>query len=65
LGGHSLKATRLISLIHKEFGLRVDLKYIFMESTIEGMGAGLSTDLWVRKADRSEQEDSNMETLFF
>jgi tyrocidine synthetase III len=35
VGGHSLKATQLVSLIHKTFQVKVSLKTIFLEPTIE------------------------------
>lgn len=34
-GGHSLKATRLISQIHKEFGVKVSLKALFATPVLE------------------------------
>ena len=34
LGGHSLKATRLVSRIHKEFGVRVPLKDLFTKPVL-------------------------------
>ncbi|MFP7658492.1 phosphopantetheine-binding protein [Chryseobacterium proteolyticum] len=35
IGGHSLKATRLISAIHKEFNVRLELKQIFANPVLE------------------------------
>jgi len=35
LGGHSLKATQLVSRIHKEFGVRLELQDIFQYYTIQ------------------------------
>ncbi|WP_188476188.1 non-ribosomal peptide synthetase, partial [Dokdonia pacifica] len=35
LGGHSLKATRLIAAIHKAFEVRLELKQIFANPTLE------------------------------
>ncbi|MCP4154999.1 MAG: amino acid adenylation domain-containing protein, partial [bacterium] len=37
LGGHSLKATILISKIHKEFNIRLPLAIIFKKPTIRGL----------------------------
>ncbi|MEO1049774.1 MAG: amino acid adenylation domain-containing protein [Bacteroidota bacterium] len=37
IGGHSLKATRVISRIHKAFDIKLDLKSIFENPTIEGL----------------------------
>ncbi len=36
LGGHSLKVTRLISQIHKEFQVKIELKELFITTTLEG-----------------------------
>jgi amino acid adenylation domain-containing protein len=35
LGGHSLKTTRLLSRIHKTFGVRLELKHLFKNPTLE------------------------------
>ncbi len=35
IGGHSIKAIRLRALIHKELGVKVQLKEIFLDNTIE------------------------------
>jgi tyrocidine synthetase III len=35
LGGHSLKATKLASQIHKEFEVRIELKYLFTRVVLE------------------------------
>lgn len=35
IGGHSLKATRLVSQIHKEFGVKIALKDLFNTSILE------------------------------
>jgi len=39
LGGHSLKATILISKIHKVFGVKLELKVIFQNQTIKELAA--------------------------
>jgi amino acid adenylation domain-containing protein len=39
LGGHSLKATRLLNLIRKEFGIRVELKDLFLNPILEDQAA--------------------------
>ncbi|MEL4012530.1 amino acid adenylation domain-containing protein, partial [Bacillus velezensis] len=38
VGGHSLKATTMISRIHKEFKIEVPLRQIFQTPTIKGIG---------------------------
>ena len=35
IGGHSLKATRLTSLLHKTFDVRIELKELFVKVTLE------------------------------
>ncbi|MDI5895996.1 non-ribosomal peptide synthetase [Flavobacterium algoritolerans] len=37
-GGHSLKATRLISQIHKEFDVKISLKVLFATPVLEDLG---------------------------
>ncbi|MEN2401847.1 amino acid adenylation domain-containing protein [Flavobacterium sp. MC2016-06] len=45
LGGHSLKATRLISAIHKEFNVRLELKQIFANPTLEQQALFIQSSL--------------------
>ena len=42
IGGHSLKATRILSLMHKTLQLRTDLRTIFSNPTIEALAAAVS-----------------------
>jgi amino acid adenylation domain-containing protein len=39
LGGHSLKATRMVSLFYRESGIRLDLREVFANPTIEKLSA--------------------------
>ena len=39
LGGHSLKATKLASQIHKEFDVKIELKDLFSKTTLEEQAA--------------------------
>ncbi|WP_040495885.1 non-ribosomal peptide synthetase, partial [Fulvivirga imtechensis] len=41
LGGHSLKATRLITQIHKHFGITIPLQKLFTEPTIRQMAENI------------------------
>ena len=41
LGGHSLKATRLISKIHKEINIKIPLDFLFQNPTIRGLATCL------------------------
>ncbi|MCF2946439.1 non-ribosomal peptide synthetase, partial [Paenibacillus tarimensis] len=42
LGGHSLRATTLVSKIHKELNVDLPLRDVFRHSTIESMAAAIS-----------------------
>lgn len=44
IGGHSLKATRLVSLIHKELDFKISLRDVFNFPTIEQMAGILNKD---------------------
>jgi amino acid adenylation domain-containing protein len=43
LGGHSLKAVRLVSKVSEHFTVQLDLKELFVESTIEKLSDYIST----------------------
>ena len=47
LGGHSLKATRVIARIHETFGVRLDLKTLFIEPTVEYISNYIDTVRWM------------------
>ncbi|OQP61097.1 hypothetical protein A3860_05095 [Niastella vici] len=46
LGGHSLKATRVITSVIELYGIRIDLKNLFMDPTIESLSDHISVLLW-------------------
>jgi natural product biosynthesis luciferase-like monooxygenase protein/amino acid adenylation domain-containing protein len=50
LGGHSLKATRLISLMLKEFGVNMNLATFFNNATIEGIAGEVEKTKWAANA---------------
>jgi len=50
LGGHSLKATKLITRIHKEFDVRLELKTVFSHPTIAGLA------VIIRRANKEKYE---------
>jgi amino acid adenylation domain-containing protein len=56
LGGHSLKATRLITRIRKEFNVEIDLKNIFHEPTIEVLSDNIINHTWFQEP--AEEEES-------
>jgi amino acid adenylation domain-containing protein len=43
LGGHSLKATRVISRMHESFGIKIDMQDLFIEPTIEHLSNYIQT----------------------
>ena len=47
LGGHSLKATRVLSKIHEEFGIKIDLKNLFIDPTVEHLSNYIETMQWM------------------
>jgi acyl carrier protein len=47
LGGHSLKAIRVISKIHEVFGIKIDLKDLFVDPTIEHLANYIATIQWM------------------
>ncbi len=59
IGGHSIKATQLISRIAKEFGVKIDLKAFFGNPTIYELGKilrKLSTEQYCKIIPIEEQE---------
>jgi tyrocidine synthetase III len=55
LGGHSLKATRLIARIKKEFNTEIDLKNIFHEPTIEVLSDTIINNSWFNASVEEEE----------
>jgi acyl carrier protein len=47
LGGHSLKAARVISRLQESFGIKIDLKNLFIDPTIEHLSDYISTVQWM------------------
>ncbi|MCP4153701.1 MAG: AMP-binding protein, partial [bacterium] len=45
IGGHSLKATRLVTLIHKELNLKIPLAEVFKHPTVRTMAGSLAGTL--------------------
>ncbi|MGO4295015.1 amino acid adenylation domain-containing protein, partial [Chitinophaga sp. RAB17] len=50
IGGHSLKATRLIMQVKKIFSVTIDLKSVFLEPTIEMLADKIKNDMWLQAA---------------
>jgi acyl-coenzyme A synthetase/AMP-(fatty) acid ligase/acyl carrier protein len=55
LGGHSLKAIKLLSIINKEFTVNLVMKHIFKNSTVESL-AGI-IDTYSLAADQSREKE--------
>lgn len=51
LGGHSLKATRVISKIHEVFGVQIDLKNLFIDPTVEHLSNYIESVQWMDNSD--------------
>lgn len=56
LGGHSLKAIHFLGKIHKEFGVRINLKNIFLNATIENIAELIANDLWFNSSSEEEAD---------
>jgi len=52
LGGHSLRVVRLINEIHKQFGVRLDVKTVFDHPQIIHIAEALEAIMWTRKETR-------------
>jgi amino acid adenylation domain-containing protein len=63
LGGHSLKATRVLSKIHEEFGVKMDLKNLFVEPTIEHLSNYIDAVSWM-DAETVGAEQDEAELIF-
>lgn len=59
LGGHSLKATRVLSRIHAEYGVRVDLRNLFLDPTVEHLANYIEAIRWMETAEAVLQEDQD------
>ncbi len=54
LGGHSLKAMRMLTRIHREFGVKLRLNELFNKATIEDLGKEISRHNWADNAKTDE-----------
>ncbi len=59
LGGHSLKATRVLSKIQEEFGIKIDLKNLFIDPTVEHLSNYIETMQWME----SHKENVDQEEM--
>jgi len=64
-GGHSLKAIRLVSQVQKVFDVKLTLRELYSDPTIESMATDLDALLWVKASGHTEQQDLDIESLVF
>jgi amino acid adenylation domain-containing protein/non-ribosomal peptide synthase protein (TIGR01720 family) len=60
LGGHSLKATRLASLVQREFDVKVALKDVFSNPTIEYVSDIIRANKWIENSRRIKDENRDI-----
>ena len=65
LGGHSLKATALVSTIHEKLNIKIPLVEIFKTPTIRSIASVISAADWVKnqKTDDNLDQEQKMEEL--
>ncbi len=51
LGGHSINAIELLSIVHKEFNVEVKLEELFMNPTIHHLASSIENVQWVQDVD--------------
>ena len=59
LGGHSLKATQVISRIRQAFDIECPLNKIFESSTVESIGKYIDVCIWTAKTHPITQDNTN------
>ncbi len=64
LGGHSLKATKLVNEYHKTFDVKLNLKDLFTHSTLISHKELLEVHHWIEE-DEKVDKDVDMETFNF
>jgi len=57
LGGHSLTATRMLTKVHKELDVEINLKKLFQNPTLEQLALEITANLWGGGAMDSEDEE--------
>jgi amino acid adenylation domain-containing protein len=62
LGGHSLKATRLIARVKREFKIEIDLRNIFSEPTIAALAEKIINDTWMQNS-LVEDDDNSFDEI--
>ncbi len=57
VGGNSLRGIRVLNTINKEFGLKYDLRGIYVENTIELIGERIKIDLRFKEAEEIDESE--------
>jgi amino acid adenylation domain-containing protein len=60
LGGHSLKAIKVMLKIYEQFQIKIDLAIFFNAVTIESLGQQIENRLWVQKAPAIHTKNSSI-----
>lgn len=63
IGGHSLKATRMIARIQKQFEIKVPLKRLFEVPTIQQLALVIDNILWQQQASNSMEPSEEREKI--
>ena len=63
LGGHSLKATRVISRLHEIFGIKIDLKDLFYDPTIRHLSDYIEAIQWTES--NNQAVSTNKDEIIF
>ncbi|WP_340066512.1 amino acid adenylation domain-containing protein [Ascidiimonas aurantiaca] len=64
LGGHSLKATRIVSRIHENFEIKIDLGDFFEEPTVAHLSEYIKNRKWLDNSDPTPIEGEEEEIIF-
>ncbi|MDW3192770.1 MAG: amino acid adenylation domain-containing protein [Cytophagales bacterium] len=63
IGGHSLKATRMIGRIQKQFEIKVPLKRLFEAPTIQQLALVIDNILWQQQASSTMEQPEEREKI--
>ena len=57
MGGNSLRGIRVLNTINKEFGLKYDLRGIYVENTIELISERIEIDLRFKETEEIDENE--------
>jgi amino acid adenylation domain-containing protein len=63
LGGHSLKAIKIVLRVHEQFGVEVDLDLLFNEPTIEQLATEIDNVRWLQGHEADPVETAGAKTI--